>query len=140
MRTSMVGMVVVIAVLVGGCSANNGGKFQGVSNNQAQEMKSGRTTFEKSEDPPINAETFFAAGQLNETQGNFDQAIHQYELALKQNPKHVPSLFRIGLVQSQQKNYPAAMEAWKKYITATNGAAVGYSNLAFCQELSGDAT
>src|SRR5262245_23638697 len=120
MRTSMVGLLAVVAMLIGGCSANNGsgGGFQGVTNNQANEMNAARAQFERSEDPPINADTHFAAGQLAETQGNFVQAIHQYELALKQNPKHVPSLFRLGLVLSQQKNYPAAIEAWKNYIAA----------------------
>ena len=128
---------VLMAMLVSGCSSDKG-SLQGVNTGQASKMNAARSQFERSEDPPLTADTHFAAGQLNETQGAIPKAIEQYQDALKLNPKHVPSLFRLALAYSQLKRYPEAIEAWNRYIAATNQAAAGYSNLAFCQELAGD--
>ena len=89
-------------------------------------------------DTPMNAQTRFAAGQLAEGQNRADLAITQYNEALKIEPNHLPSLYRLGVVYTQQKQYSKAIETWNRYIKATGGAAEAYSNLGFCQELAGD--
>jgi superkiller protein 3 len=143
MRKSIVvavgGMFISGVLLVGGCSTDKTGAPQAASGKQAAEIAASRSEFEKSEDPPLRAETRFAAGQLNETQGAMPLAIEQYEAALQINPKYTPALFRLGFIYSQTKQYAKAIDAWNRYIVATDNSAVGYSNLGFCQELSGDA-
>ena len=48
------------------------------------------------DDPPFNADTRFAAGQLAESQGSFDNAITQYRETLKLNPNHRVAMFRLA--------------------------------------------
>jgi tetratricopeptide (TPR) repeat protein len=131
------GIALVLMILSSGCADNKNG-IQGVAGKDATEMNAARSEFEKSGDPPLTAQTHFAAGQLNETQGQIPLAIEQYEASLKLDPKYVPSLFRLAFDYSQIKQYPQAIAAWQRYIDATDHSAIGYSNLAYCQELSGD--
>jgi tetratricopeptide (TPR) repeat protein len=133
------GVLVCGGLWIAGCSGDkNSPAIQGVSGQQARDMNAARSEFEKSEDPPVTAQTHFAAGQLSETEGNSPQAIAQYEAALKLDPKYTPALFRLGFVYSQTKQFDKAVESWNRYIEATGHSAVGYSNLGYCQELSGD--
>ncbi len=108
-----------------------------VSGAEADRLASEQSRFEKSKEPPMTADTHFAAGQLAESQGAFAQAIEQYKEALKLNPKHLQALYRTGIVYAQVKQYPEAIETWKKYVKATHESAFGYSNLGFCHELAG---
>ena len=122
----------------GGDNSNAG--MRGLSQNEADRLNSNRSTFDQPGDPPFTADTRFAAGQLAEAQNVPAAAVEQYREALKVNPKHQPSLYRLAVVYTQQKAYPQAIDAWKKYITATNNSANGYSNLGFCYELAGKNT
>jgi tetratricopeptide (TPR) repeat protein len=89
-------------------------------------------------DVPINATTHYAAGQLAESRGDFENALLQYKFALNADPKfHLP-LFRIGCVYAEMKNYPKSVETWRQYLKATKDSATGYSNLAFTEELAGN--
>ena len=65
--------------------------------------------FDKVKDPKINADTWFAAGQLHEAQGNLPAAIDQYKSALKQNDEHHGALYRLGVLYATTKNYPEAI-------------------------------
>jgi tetratricopeptide (TPR) repeat protein len=94
--------------------------------------------FDKVKDPKINADTWFAAGQLHESQNDVRGAIEQYKNALKVNDEHHGALYRLGVLHATTRNYPEAIKSWKKYIDVTHHSAVGYSNLGFCYELSGD--
>jgi tetratricopeptide (TPR) repeat protein len=94
--------------------------------------------FDKVKDPKINADTWFAAGQLHEAQGNIQAAVEQYNKALKENDEHHGALYRLGVLYATTRNYPEAIKTWKRYINVTHQSAVGYSNLGFCYELSGD--
>ena len=94
--------------------------------------------FDKVKDPKISADTWFAAGQLHEAQGNLPAAIGQYEKALSLNDEHHGALYRLGVLYATTQNYPQAIATWKRYIKATHHSAVGYSNLGFCHELAGD--
>jgi len=89
-------------------------------------------------EPALNVETRFAAGRLAETQGRLDCAAVQYEQALRLKSDHVPSLYRLGIVQTKMKQFDPAAATWKKYIKATGDIASGYSNLGFCYEMAGN--
>jgi tetratricopeptide (TPR) repeat protein len=93
--------------------------------------------FETSEDPPLNADTHFAAGQLNESQGNFDRAIAQYQQALKLDPNHKAALFHLGACYTQAQRYNEAIATWQRYLKATNYSPAAYNNLALCYEQAG---
>jgi tetratricopeptide (TPR) repeat protein len=93
--------------------------------------------FEASDDPPFNAETRFAAGQLAESQGDFNVAIIQYREALKIDPDHQPTLFRLGSSYTQTKKFDDPIAIWQRYLKVTKHSAAAYNNLAFCYETAG---
>ena len=88
-------------------------------------------------DPPFTANTHYAAGQLDEAEGRTNQAIDHYWAAVKLDPKHRDSLFRLGMLYTQLKRYPDAVTVWTKYIDATDQSADAYTNLAICHDLAG---
>lgn len=94
--------------------------------------------FVDAKDPAINANTRYAAGQLSESSEKPENAIAQYEEAIKIDPTHEASLYRLGVVYAQTKNFPKAIESWQRYIKVTRESAGGYANLGFCLELSGN--
>src|SRR5678815_3389161 len=124
-------LVMSVAVLVGGCKKNND-----PSKREGRVALGDNTQFESAHDPPISAETHFAAGQLAESQDQLPRAIDQYTLALKVDPKYQPAMFRLGTVQTQAKLFPEAIATWQRYIKETKGSAAGYNNLAFTHELA----
>jgi len=130
--------VILVATFLAGCSSSNNGAISGVSSEKADRINAARDPFEKSEDPPITAETHFAAGQLAESQGDFANAVKQYKEALKLDPKQTKSTYRLAVCYSQLKKFNDAVATWKKYNEATGGEANGYSNLGFCHELAGE--
>jgi tetratricopeptide (TPR) repeat protein len=101
-------------------------------------MNQQRNVFETSEDPPLTSETHYAAGQFAESQGANAQAIKQYEQAIKLAPNHSVALFRLGMIYTNAKDYPAAITYWKRYLAATGNTPIGYSNLALAQQAAGD--
>ena len=103
----------------------------------AQKQSKPPDKFESSDDPPLNANTRFAAGQLAESMGDAQKAIAQYSEAIKLEPKHRDALFRLGSLLTQQRRYPEAIDIWRKYIDVTDGAAAAYNNLAYTQEVAG---
>jgi tetratricopeptide (TPR) repeat protein len=126
-------LVPVVAV---GCGAKGKSAEDGAPT--AHKPPLTKTAFDTDKEPAINAETRYAAGQLAETQNNPINAIKQYDEALRLKADHVPSLYRLGVIYAQVKEYPKAIEAWKRYLKATHDSANGYGNLGFCYELSGD--
>src|SRR5207248_892998 len=92
----------------------------------------------KAGDPPFTPDTRFAAGQIAEAQNDQDRAIAQYQQALKIDPNHQPSLYRLAAVYTQQQKFTEAQTLWQRYIKATKGAPAGYNNLGFCYEMAGD--
>lgn len=119
----------LLASLVSGCASKNGA---------AVAAHQDPSSFEAVKEPPINANTHFAAGQLAESHQNYAAAIAQYKEALSQEPTLTLAMFRLGYVYAQTKQYPQAIETWKRYVKATSGSAAAYSNLAFCEELAGN--
>lgn len=129
-------LLAAAAAILAGCSDN--AAVKGLSQDDADKLNSQHSRFEQEDDPQFTAKTHFAAGQLAESQGDYPRAILQYNEALKLDPKHIPTLYRLALVYTQTKDYPKAIETWNNYIKATDGSAEGYNNLAFCHELAGE--
>lgn len=129
----------VAAVTLAGCST--GGKPNASSRvtpgpGSAQSGRAG--AFEVTRrDPPIAADTRFAAGQLAESRGAFAQAAEQYQQAIQLDPKHAEAMFHLGVVYATMKKYPEAIGVWKRYIKLTGESPQAYSNLGFCYELAG---
>jgi tetratricopeptide (TPR) repeat protein len=123
---------VCLTFFLGACSSHNGAPT-------AQNQKispADEAALPLAQDPPLMANTRYAAGQLAEAQGNFDAAINQYDKALDIDPKHLPSLYRLGVISAQLKKYDESIEIWKRYITLSNDAPEGYGNLGYCYELA----
>ncbi len=129
LKIDFVGLAVLVVAL-GGC----GGKSA-----TDRPTGVGRTAFERSDDPAIMADTYFAAGQLAESQGLGAKAIEQYRSALGLDPRHQASLYRTAVVRTQLRQFPEAIAAWEAYLKETGYGATGYSNLGFCYELAGRA-
>jgi tetratricopeptide (TPR) repeat protein len=90
-----------------------------------------------STDPPLNANTRFAAGQLAESQGDLEHAIVQYREALKLDPNHKQTLFRLGAVYTETRRFDLAVPVWQHYIKVTDRSAEAYNDLALCYERAG---
>ena len=129
MRKTIIASLTLSCLLVAGCQTTT----TEVSDHD------GAVPVESSTDSPkLNAEMRFAAGQLAESQGRVDTALEQYQECLKLNPQHLGALYRLGVLNAQLKQYPEAIDAWTQYISASGGSAFAYSNLGFCEELSGN--
>lgn len=123
--------------VVAGCGNSDRPVVRGVSSHTAEELNARGGRFD-GEDPPFNAQTHFAAGQLAETQGAPGAALGQYAAALKLEPGHLPSLYRTAIVYSNAKAYPQAIAAWERVVEVCGGEAGAYGNLAYCHELAGN--
>ena len=125
--------LVLIALLIGcGCSAQK----QQAEPSVMQQLEGGESDWQRAKEPALSADSHFAAGMLAESHPNLPRAIDQYERCLKINPQHEQALFRLGIIRSQLKQYPQAIETWKRYAAATGDSAVAYSNLGLAYELA----
>jgi tetratricopeptide (TPR) repeat protein len=125
------------AVAVSGCSsASKDGAPAATSHARARSTKPTDSFENAHKDPPIAAETRYAAGQLAEARNNLPAAIEQYRAAVKRDPKYARALYRLGVVLAQSRKYGEAVEVWQRYIKATGESAAAYSNLGFCYELA----
>jgi len=136
-RSARLAVAAAVACSAAGCAQhdNSPNAHQNPSAAAAIGADDGRE-FEKRRNPAIRSDTRYAAGELAETRGAYAQAAEQYRQSLKQDPNHLPSLYRLGVVLAQLKNYPEAIATWKRYLQATHDSAAGYSNLGFCYELA----
>jgi superkiller protein 3 len=126
--------LILCVALASGCGSNKkkqqaDGKYSSQHQPDAFEASSA--------DPPLNANTRFAAGQLAESLGDVNRAIMQYREALKLDPTHQNAQFRLGLLLTQQRRFGEAIDAWKHYVEMTNHAPAAYNNLAYTYEAAG---
>jgi superkiller protein 3 len=126
-----------LAFLAGCSSHSDDSRVKSLSQGDADTLSAKRGRFDASEDPPFNAETHFAAGQLAESQNATVLATQRYQSSLKQDPKHLGSLYRLGVLYAQAKQYPQAIEMWQRYVEASSQAPGGLNNLAYCYDLAG---
>lgn len=104
---------------------------------EAEQLGAQHARFEGSADPKPTAQTHFAAGRLAESQGAVAQAVNQYRHAIAADPKHLPSLYRLGMLYTQAQAYPDAIATWNRYVKVTASDATAWSNLGYCHELAG---
>jgi tetratricopeptide (TPR) repeat protein len=137
----------MLAALAAGCASDKKksaadaaamDKYRILNGSTADARAGARNTLDAAPEPKLNADTHFAAGQLAETQGNFDCAAAQYEQALRLKADHLPALYRLGVVYTRSKQFNQAIATWQRYVKATGGTAASYSNLGFCYEVAGD--
>lgn len=93
--------------------------------------------FEQSREPAPTANTHFAAGQLAESQKRHAEALNQYHKALDRDPGHLPTLYRLAMLNTRLGRHDQAIETWKRYIQVTDDPATGYSNLGYACEIAG---
>jgi tetratricopeptide (TPR) repeat protein len=138
-RKSLPLMLALPALLmcITGCANKNRQAISNVPEKDANALAAQKSNFEKAKDPPFTANTHFAAGQLAESQEAPAAAISHYQAALRVDRRHTASLFRLGVIYTKQKNFPYAIEAWKRYLKETKNEATAYGNLGFCYELAG---
>ncbi|MFI5380805.1 MAG: tetratricopeptide repeat protein [Tepidisphaerales bacterium] len=129
--------ILVTVLVLAGCGGSKESQFKPLSKGDADSLSAQRSHFDSAEDAPFTAQTHFAAGQLAESQGAAAMALEHYAAALKQDPKHLPSLYRTGVLYAQLHQYPQAIDTWRTYIAACGNDATGYSNLGFCYDLAG---
>ena len=129
--------ILVTVLMLAGCGGSKESQFKPLSRGESDSMSAQRSRFDSAEDAPFTAQTHFAAGQLAESQGASAMALDRYAAALKQDSKHLPSLYRTGVLYTQLRQYPQAIETWQKYIAMSGNEATGYSNLGFCYDQAG---
>ena len=139
-RSHVLRAAALAAITLGGCSSGAGratsAKSGAAPGAKPPSAPAGR--FEATRrDPPIAAETRFAAGQLAQSRGALAQAADQYRQAITIDPKHTQAMFHLGVVYAEMKKYPDAIGVWKRYIKATGESPEAYGNLGFCYELAG---
>src|SRR3989442_376459 len=93
-------ILLAAAVLAAGCA-----KDDAMNHADSDRLAAAKVKFEASESKPIAADTRFAAGQLAESQGDIANAFKQYQGALKLDPKHTPTLFRLALLYTNQRQF-----------------------------------
>lgn len=125
--------LVSLAGLAVGCSSHNGS----MPGSDAQQLNP-HATITPAKPPVLTANTRFAAGQLAESQNANDAAIEQYKAALKLDPKHLPSLYALGVLDTKLHHFDDAISIWKRYVEAAGQTPDAYANLGFCYNLAGD--
>jgi tetratricopeptide (TPR) repeat protein len=123
---------VVIGLGLCGCASSNGTSVASLRNRPNPNS----IQADNDKKPTVTAETHFAAGMVAETKGDLPGAVKQYQEALKLDPKHETTLYRLGVVYSQLKQYDNAIADFKQYVKVTDSA-TAYGNLGFCCELAG---
>jgi protein O-GlcNAc transferase len=122
-----------VAIAGTGCAKDGAA----MSRSDAEHLKNEKMKAEIIKDRPLTADSHFAAGQVAELQGDVTRAVEQYQFALKIDPKHAGSLFRLALIYTTQQQFAEAIETWDRYIDATHQSASGFNNLGLCLELAG---
>jgi tetratricopeptide (TPR) repeat protein len=80
---------------------------------------------------PLVAEEHRKLGRIYESQGKFELAAEQYEIAIKQDPKAVSSLLLLGDLSYRTKKYPEAESAYRKAVKLQPGNGDIYNNLCW---------
>jgi len=80
---------------------------------------------------PLTPEEHNNLGRIYESQQQFDQAMQQYQAALKKDSNFVPSLLLFGDLSYRLKKYAEAESAYKKAIKLQPGNGDIYNNLCW---------
>lgn len=79
---------------------------------------------------PLSDQEHVRLALTYEEQGLLDKAAQEYEKALRQNPRHFPSLMGLGDLAYQEGRYPAARKYYTKALKAEPENARANNNLA----------
>jgi len=138
MRSELLVAMAVLGLWTAGCAkSEHEGAVSALGADEASRLNAEHSKFESSADPQFTADTWYAAGQLAESQQATARAVECYRAGLKLDAAHKPSLYRLGILYALLRRYPEAIAAWEEYVKATADDATGYSNLGFCYELAG---
>jgi len=80
---------------------------------------------------PLSPEEHNNLGRIYESQKKFDQAMQQYDAALKKKPDFVPTLLLVGDLSYRLKKYSEAEAAYKKAIKLQPENGDIYNNLCW---------
>ena len=126
-----------LSVFLCACSSQHNASISGLSPSDAQNMQANNAKIAEVKTPPLKINTRYAAGQLDETEGHLSAAIRQYNACLDLDSKHLPSLYRLGVIYAEIKDFPTSIAIWQRYIAATGNSPAAYGNLGYCYELAG---
>jgi tetratricopeptide (TPR) repeat protein len=80
---------------------------------------------------------YFQQGLANENAGNTRRAMMHYGQAIDADPLHAQSLYHLGVLQTNTRDYDRAIPTWRQYITATHNSGEAWSNLGWTYEKMG---
>lgn len=87
--------------------------------------------------PKLSASTYYSHGFLLERQGNFDQAVRQYNHALKVSPDFVSARNRLGITYNKLGRHPEATAQFEAAVARDPRQGHLYNNLGFSHYLQG---
>lgn len=90
----------------------------------------------KTED--VGPEIYLTAGNVHESQGNWDQAKQQYERALSEDPTNFAALVSIARIHDRKGEYADAADVYRMAIKHHPTNAQGYHDLGICHSRHGD--
>jgi tetratricopeptide (TPR) repeat protein len=127
-------LMVVIGVQTGCNNPDSMNRGQQNGNRQAQAANlPGLDSLElpEAEKHKIRPETFIAAGRLHESLGRPEEAIEQYRLALKEDPRNIKALNRLGLIFNRLGKFRDALELQSRAVILAPTEAHLWNNRAF---------
>lgn len=77
-------------------------------------------------------------GRILEHQGDWDQAVTEFETALKLDPEHIPSAYNLARVRLAQNNVEAALENYRRCTNLQKNHAAALVGTAVCLRLQQD--
>jgi tetratricopeptide (TPR) repeat protein len=80
---------------------------------------------------------YFRQGLANENAGNTQRAMIHYGQAIDADPMHAPSLYHLGVLQTNSCDYDRAIPTWRQYVHATHNSGEAWSNLGWTYEKMG---
>ncbi|MBI1826825.1 MAG: tetratricopeptide repeat protein [Planctomycetes bacterium] len=120
-----------ITALVAGCASHDNAPFAGRSAPKNAPRSFGNYPGLPDKMPDILPQTHFAAGELFESQGEYDKAIEQYKKAIAVNHNFASAYHRLGLALGSTGRHEEAIDAIGKAAQLKPQNAVFHNNLAY---------
>ena len=132
MRALQWSMVVLLSlVMVTGCGMGDKNKV-GTTPAKDSAAKTEMENAKPAPPPQILADTYVAAGRMLEEQGDFRNAIAQYEKAIAANPRLAGAYNQLGMLYQKVGRLPDAELIYRRGIQADPSAAILCNNLGYC--------
>jgi tetratricopeptide (TPR) repeat protein len=80
----------------------------------------------------VSPEVYIAAGRMYETQGKFNEALQQYERALKASPGDLAALVSIARLHDRRGDFPKAIEAYQRAAKIHPKSGLVQNDLGLC--------